>query len=183
MSRCGLRTARWKSSPARRAPRCCCRIPVPSPSTRHAHGCDVTRQPHRIALAVWMACSLAAVGAATGHASGRPARASVSNADSRHCPAAGSLRLGNRQEAVAAARRAVPQSVGEPAFQLRVAAPVADLHYAGDRYLRACSRLDARLTWVVDLHPPGMQCAACDSHLYMARFRHDGWRALNWFLW
>jgi hypothetical protein len=36
-------------------------------------------------------------------------------------------------------------------------------------------------TWYTDLHPPGMQCSACDSHQYWIDLRHGGWATLGYF--
>ena len=92
-----------------------------------------------------------------------------------HCPHLSELSSGTRSEAIHRARLGLPSS-----FQLRVARRVSELARR-DRYRAACAPAVSRLTWFVDLHPPGQACAACDSHLYLVRFRHGGWHELSWF--
>jgi hypothetical protein len=102
--------------------------------------------------------------------------ADASTRDSLHCPRPSQLRAGSRSEAIRAARKGLPST-----FELREATRVSALPGHQDRYFLACGATASSLTWFVDLHPPGMGCAACDSHLYLARFRQHGWRDISWF--
>jgi hypothetical protein len=38
-----------------------------------------------------------------------------------------------------------------------------------------------RGTWYTDLHPPGMECHACDAHQYWVLRRSGVWTSLGYF--
>jgi hypothetical protein len=44
---------------------------------------------------------------------------------------------------------------------------------------KTCARRVDRLTWYFDLHPPGMECQACDSHVYVVRYRNRKFATLE----
>jgi hypothetical protein len=44
---------------------------------------------------------------------------------------------------------------------------------------KTCGRRVDQLTWYFDLHPPGMECHACDSHLYVVKYRDGNYATLE----
>lgn len=91
------------------------------------------------------------------------------------CVSASRLLQGTRGGMIHAALRLTPH------FQIRVAghARPGDLNY--DVLAATCTRAIIRRTWYIDLHPPGIQCNACDSHEYWVRLRRSGWATLGYF--
>lgn len=104
-----------------------------------------------------------------------PGAASSQTRTVSRCVGASRLLGGSRAGAVAAALRQAPR------FAVRVAgrAGPTDLNYA--LLSSTCSRAMIARTWYTDLHPPGMQCHACDSHEYWVLLRRGGWATLGYF--
>jgi hypothetical protein len=115
-----------------------------------------------LTFSLMIAISLSAIPASARHNVGK-------------CVPASKLKLGTRAGVIRAATRQ------EPHFQLRVAerAGQRDLNY--QLLAATCSKAMVRLAWYTDLHPPGMQCSACDSHEYRVLLRHGGWATLGYF--
>jgi hypothetical protein len=44
---------------------------------------------------------------------------------------------------------------------------------------KTCAPAVRQRTWYFDLHPPGMECQACDSHLYVVRYRSGKFATLQ----
>lgn len=44
---------------------------------------------------------------------------------------------------------------------------------------KTCAPRVRLLTWYIDLHPGGMECHACDSHLYVVRYRNRRFATLE----
>jgi len=89
--------------------------------------------------------------ALAGALSFRGGAADASTRDSIHCPRPSQLQAGFRSEAIRAARKGLPST-----FELREATRVGALPGHQDRYFLGGAAASS-LTWLVDLHPPGMR--------------------------
>jgi hypothetical protein len=96
----------------------------------------------------------------------------------RHCPSGADLRPGGAREAIAAAQAASP---GLSKGFAVTAVPALSSRTLETPYLQACGPAVADLTWLVDAHPVGQTCHACDAHEYLARRRNGRWKQLGWF--
>jgi hypothetical protein len=125
----------------------------------------VTR--HRAAAFLLIGSALAVLAAGTAP--------NASTRDIAKCVSASVLRPGSRNGVIQAATRRAK------GFEIRRAghAKAGDLNY--DLLAKTCSRAMVRRTWYIDLHPPGMQCGACDSHEYWVLLRRGGWTSLGYF--
>jgi hypothetical protein len=161
----------WSVSAARGTYRVTCRLHEDRASwTTMSYAARSGNRTVSFVRALAALCAMSAAGASVA-----AAPATSASFVSAGCLPASSLLPGTRADVVRAALSQTPN------FKLRVDAHAGprDLNYGS--LARACSAAMIRHTWFTDLHPPGVQCSACDSHQYWVLRRHGGWATLGEF--